>query len=61
MAAVNFNSIQSGWLNDSVLGKHGALLGGEVFGINRRYYHCEATGGHHVAQYSSGKQRESQL
>lgn len=50
MAAVNFNSIQSGWLTESMLGKHSALLGGEVFGINRRYYHCEAIGGCHVAQ-----------
>lgn len=44
----NFNSVQSGWLTKSVLGKHSALLGGEVLGINRRYYHCKATGGRHV-------------
>lgn len=45
MAAVNFSSTQSGWLTESTLGKHSALPGGEAFGINRRYYHCEATGG----------------
>lgn len=58
MAPVEFDSIQSGWLNDSVLGKHSALLGEEVFGINRRYYHCEAIGGCHIAQYSSRQQKE---
>lgn len=52
MAAVKFNSIQSGWLIESMLGKHSALLGREVFGINRRYYHCKATGGCRVAQQS---------
>ena len=50
---LNFNSTQSGWPTESMLGKHSTLLGGEVFGINRRYYHCEATGGCHVAQCSS--------
>lgn len=54
MVAVNFNSILSGWLTESMLGKHSTLLGGEVFGINRRYYHCEATGGCHVAQAAQG-------
>lgn len=44
------HSILSGWLTESMLGKHSTLLGGEVFGINRRYYHWEATGGRHVAQ-----------
>ena len=48
MVAVNFNSILSGWLTESMLGKHSTLLGGEVFGINRRYYHCKAVGGCHV-------------
>lgn len=57
VAAVDFNSIQSVWLTESMLGKHSSLLGGEVFGINRRYYHCEAIGGRPVAQtYSSTQQ-----
>lgn len=53
MAAENFNSIRSGWLTESMFGKHSIPLGGEVFGINRRYYHCEAIGRRPVAQCSS--------
>lgn len=61
VAVVNFNSIPSVWLTESMLGKHSTLLGGEVFGINRRYYHCKAIGGRHVAHtYSSMQQAELQ-
>lgn len=49
VAAVDFNSVPSVWITDSMLGKHSTLLGGEVFGINRRNYHCQAIGGPHVA------------
>lgn len=59
VAAVDFNSIQSVWLTDSMLGKHSTLLGGEVFGINRRYYHCQAIGGPHVASNSSSSRWSS--
>lgn len=52
-AAVNSDSIRSSSLVESMLGKHSALLGGEVFVINRRYYHCKAVGGRHVTQQSS--------
>lgn len=58
VAAVNFNSAQPVWLTKSMLGKHSTLLGGEVFGINRRYHHCEATGGRQVARCSSTQQPE---